>query len=112
MAATFPRPGFRSRGVLTLQGSQGIGKTTWFKHVISDEALRDQAIKLGHSWDGGSKDSKLSMIRHRIVELGELEGSFRSEISALKAFITEDFDKIRPPYARSDIRARPSSVPP
>jgi predicted P-loop ATPase len=100
VAATFPRHGFRSRGVLTFQGAQGIGKTSWFKRLISDGALRDQAIKLGHSWDGGSKDSKLSAVKHRIVELGELEGSFRNEISGLKAFLTEDYDKIRPPYAR------------
>ena len=62
------------------------GKPTW--------------VLLGHAWDGGSKDARLAAIRHRIVELGELEGSFRREIAGLKAFLTEDYDKIRPPYAR------------
>ena len=100
VAATFVPKGFRARGTLTFQGGQGIGKTSWFKRLISDPLLRDQAVKLGHSWDGGSKDSKLAAIRHRIVELGELEGSFRREVASLKAFLTEDYDKIRPPYAR------------
>jgi predicted P-loop ATPase len=100
VAATFKAHGFRARGALTFQGDQGIGKTSWFKRLISDPKLRDQAVKLGHSWDGGSKDAKLASLRHRIVEWGELEGSFRREIAGLKAFLTEDYDKIRPPYAR------------
>lgn len=100
VAATFKVQGFRARGALTFQGGQGIGKTSWFKRLIADEKLRDQAIKLGHAWDGGSKDARLAAIRHRIVELGELEGSFRREIAGLKAFLTEDYDKIRPPYGR------------
>lgn len=102
VAATFLPKGFRARGALTFQGAQGIGKTSWFKALITDPRLRDQAIKLGHSWDGGSKDAKLAAIRHRIVELGELEGSFRREVASLKAFLTEDYDKIRPPYARAE----------
>lgn len=102
VAATFMRHGFRARGALTFQGAQGIGKTSWFKRLISDPILCDQSIKLGHSWDGGTKDAKLAAIRHRIVEWGELEGSFRREISGLKAFMTEDYDKIRPPYARAE----------
>lgn len=100
VVATYHPQGFRARGALTFQGDQGIGKTSWFKRLVSDPLLRDQAIKLGHSWDGGSKDAKLTAIRHRIVEWGELEGSFRREIAGLKAFITEDYDKLRPPYAR------------
>lgn len=100
VAATFHPQGFRARGALTFQGGQGIGKTTWFKRLVSVPDLADQAIKLGHSWDGGSKDARLAAIRHRIVELGEVEGSFRREIAGLKAFITEDYDKLRPPYAR------------
>lgn len=100
VAATFKPRGFRARGALTFQGDQGIGKTSWFKRLVSDEGLRDQAVKLGHAWDGGSKDARLAAIRHRIVELGELEGSFRREIAGLKAFLTEDYDKIRPPYGR------------
>lgn len=97
VAATFQPQGFRARGALTFQGGQSIGKTSWFRRLISDPALCEQAIKLGHSWDGGSKDARLAAIRHRIVELGEVEGSFRREIAGLKAFITEDFDKLRPP---------------
>lgn len=100
VAATFHGPGFHSRGILTLQGGQGLGKTSWFGRLITPPALRDDAIKLGHSWDGGSKDARLNALGHRIVELGELEGSFRRELESLKSFVTDRSDKIRPPYGR------------
>lgn len=110
VAASFKGEGYRSRGVLTLQGGQGIGKTTWFSRLVTPAALRNDVIKLGHSWDGGSKDARLTALRHRIVELGELEGSLRKEIASLKAFITETADKIRPPYARVEAEYPRSTV--
>lgn len=102
VAATFKPHDFRARGALTFQGAQGIGKTSWFQRLVSDPTLGSEAVKLGHSWDGGNKDARLGAIRHRIVELGELEGSFRREIASLKAFLTESYDKIRPPYGRAE----------
>lgn len=110
VAATFSKKGFRARGVLTLQGAQGLGKTTWFAKLITPVRLREEMIKLGHSWDGGSKDARLAALRHRIVELGELEGSFRREMAGLKAFITETDDKIRPPYARLEAEYPRSTI--
>jgi len=100
-AAVIPT-GFHSRGVLTLQGRQGLGKTSWIRKLLPSP-LQESVIKLGHSWDRGSKDARLSAITNYLVEWGELEGSFRSEIASLKAFITQDCDKIRPPYARRDM---------
>lgn len=110
LAATFRTKGFRARGVLTLQGDQGIGKTSWFARLVSDPVLRDDVIKLGYSWDGGSKDARLIALRHRIVELGELEGSFRKEVASLKSFITETTDKIRPPYGRVEAEYPRSTI--
>lgn len=110
VAATFKRNGFRARGVLTLQGGQGIGKTTWIANLVTPPALREEIVKLGHSWGGGTKDAKLNAIRHRIVELGELEGSFRREMAGLKAFITETTDKIRPPYGRVEAEYPRSTI--
>lgn len=110
VAATFKTKGFRARGVLTLQGGQGIGKTSWFASLIGPPDLCEDIVKLGHSWDGGSKDARLTAIRRRIVELGELEGSFRRDIASLKAFITETTDKIRPPYGRVEAEYQRSTI--
>lgn len=100
VAAVCREDSFKTRGVLTLQGAQGLGKTTWFAKLVPDAKLRDEVVKLGHHIDGGNKDSKLEAIRHWIVEVGELESSFKRDISRLKGFLTDDYDKIRPPYAR------------
>jgi len=100
VAATYHGHGFHSRGILTLQGGQGIGKTSWFGRLVTPTQLREDAVKLGHGWDFGSKDSRLSALAHRIVEFGELEGSLRKELASLKSFVTDRSDKIRAPYAR------------
>jgi putative DNA primase/helicase len=102
VAAATLATGFRSRGVLTLQGPQSIGKTSWFRALISDPILRAQVIKTDHHLDAGNKDSLITAIGHWFVELGELDSSFKKDVARLKGFITADFDKVRRPYARGD----------
>lgn len=100
-AAYLPR-GFRSRGVLALQGPQGIGKTTWVLNLICNKEMRAKYIKTGHHLDAGNKDSMLGAISHWIVELGELDSTFKKDAARLKGFLTEDFDKVRIPYAKRE----------
>lgn len=95
-------PGFHCRGVLTLQGAQGIGKTSWFRRLINDQILREDLVLLGHHLDVANKDSLTTAICHWIVELGELDSSFRRDVARLKGFITASHDKIRRPYGRTD----------
>ncbi len=94
--------GFKARGVLTLQGAQGLGKTSWVRSLVSDDVLRETVIKVDHHMDGGSKDSVLGAITHWIVEIGELDSSFKKDIARLKGFLTADFDKVRRPYAHGE----------
>lgn len=100
VAAAVMLRGFYSRGVLTLQGPQSIGKTSWCRSLIPIDWLRDLALKLDHHLDGNNKDSILGAIAHWIVEIGELDSSFKRDIARLKGFLTNDKDKIRRPYAR------------
>lgn len=100
VAAALMPEGFRSRGVLTLQGGQGIGKTSWCRSLIPDPALREVALKLDHHLDGGNKDSIIGAISHWICEIGELDSSFKRDVARLKGFLTNDRDKVRLPYAR------------
>ena len=99
VAAALMPVGYHGRGVLTLQGEQGLGKSTWFGALVPDPALRAEVVKLGHYFDGGNKDTKLEAVRHWLVELGELEGSIKRDFTRLKSFLTDDIDKIRPVYA-------------
>ena len=100
-AAIFEMVGFRARGVLTLQGEQGIGKTSWFGALVPDPYLRESVLKLDYHLDAGNKDSQITATNHWIVEMSELDGSFRKDIAKIKGFISLDCDKIRVPYARS-----------
>jgi putative DNA primase/helicase len=102
VAAIFKPIGFKARGVLTLQGPQGIGKTTWISATIPNEILREGVLKLDHHLDAGNKDSIITAISHWIVEIGELDSSFKKDIARLKGFLTADRDKVRRPYGRTD----------
>lgn len=100
--AALIKPNFHARGVLTLQGAQGLGKTTWVRALIPDHQLRESVLKVDHHLDASDKDSKLLAVSHWIVEIGELDSSLKKDISRLKGFLTADTDKIRRPYARAE----------
>jgi putative DNA primase/helicase len=102
VAAALLPSGFFARGVLTLQGPQGIGKTSWIRALVTPKMLQDTSILLGHHLDAGNKDSIITAISHWIVELGELDSSFKKDIARLKGFITGASDKVRRPYALAD----------
>lgn len=102
VAAAFMARNFKARGVLTLQGPQGLGKSTWVGNLVSDPDVREKIVKLDHHLDPHDKDSVASAISNLIVEVGELDSSFRKDIARLKGFITRDVDKFRRPYARSE----------
>ncbi len=87
-------PGSKADHVLILEGDQGIGKSravatlagTWFTDqlpgVLND---KDAAMQLAGAW---------------IVELAELNALNRHEQSAIKAFLSRQTDRFRPPYGR------------
>jgi len=100
IAAAFEPDGIAAQGVLTFSGPQNIGKTTWFKK-LAPESLN--VIHTGHTLDVRSKDSQLIALRYWIVELGEVDGTIRkSDMAALKSFITQALDPIRRPYAMTE----------
>jgi hypothetical protein len=88
-----------SKGVLTFQGNQNIGKTTWFVNLLPkslfDWALEGTILRLDN------KDSLITATEHWLIELGELESTFRkSDIARLKAFLTSRKDVYRDLYGR------------
>jgi len=92
---------FWSKGVIVFQGDQSVGKTSWFKSLLPNDL--SELIKDGLSLDLESKDSILKAVSHWIVELGELDATFKkSDIARLKAFISEKTDIVRRPYAKRE----------
>lgn len=102
VAAALMPQGFYGRGILTLQGPQSIGKTSWIRALITDPILRELALKLDHHLDAGNKDTIITAVSHWIVEIGELDSSLKKDVARLKGFITSDRDKLRKPYGRAD----------
>lgn len=99
VAAAMQPTGFYSKGVLVLQGEQSLGKTAWFRALVP--ATLRELIKVGATIDPSNKDSVSSAIGRWMVELGELDATFRkSDIARLKSFISQDRDEIRRPYDR------------
>ncbi len=102
VAAALKPDGFKGRGVLVFQGPQGIGKTSWVISLVPIPKLRDLVVKVDHHLDANNKDSILGAITHWLVEIGELDSSFRKDFARLKGFLTSDTDKVRRPYARTE----------
>lgn len=102
VAAALMPNGFKARGVLTLQGPQSIGKTSWIHALVDNLILRDSVIKLDHHLDAGNKDSLITAITHWLVEIGELDSSFKKDVARLKGFLTAGNDKLRRPYGRTN----------
>ncbi len=102
VAAAKKWDGFKARGVLTLQGEQGIGKTSWIAALVPPE-LRNDFVKLDHHLDPNNKDSVFIGVSHWITEVGELDSSFKKDVARLKGFLTNDCDKLRLPYDKRPI---------
>ena len=100
VAAAFEPRGVSAHGVLVFQGPQYIGKTAWIKSLAPPESelIKDSVILKPEV-----KDSVYTAISHWIVELGELDATFRkSDIAQLKGFLTSDRDLQRRPFGKSE----------
>lgn len=100
VAAVYLPDGISAPGVLVFQGDQYLGKTQWFKKLVPSELC---LLKDGMLLRPDDKDSVKSVCSFWLVELGELDSTFRkSDIAQLKSFITSNKDVLRRPYARRE----------
>jgi putative DNA primase/helicase len=98
IAAAYRPNGVSAHGVLVFTGDQYVGKTNWFKRLVPQDL---RLTKDGMMLDPKDKDSVYQVVSNWIVELGEIDATFRkADIAQLKAFITKDEDVLRLPYAR------------
>jgi predicted P-loop ATPase len=86
-------PGAKADCVLILEGPQGIKKSSalmtlaepWFTDRLSDLGSKDAAMETKGVW---------------IIEVAELDSMSRTEVRAIKAFISRTHDRFRPPYGK------------
>ena len=89
------RPGCKVDTCMVLVGPQGVGKSTFFR-ILGGKWFADTSVDLE------SKDAMLQINHAWIYELGELDHvTSRAHAGRIKAFITSQIDKYRPPYARA-----------
>lgn len=99
-AAAFKHDGVSAHGVLVLQGDQYLGKTKWFKSLVPPEL---GVLKDGMILRPDDKDSVKQVCSFWLVELGEIDATFRkSDIAQLKSFITNQSDVLRRVFARKE----------
>ncbi len=100
VAAAFRPTGVSAHGVLVMQGEQYVGKTLWFKRLVPAEL---GVLKDGLSLKPDDRDSVMRCVRNWLVELGEVDATFRkADVAALKSFLTSDRDVLRRAYGRRE----------
>jgi len=100
VAAAFCPTGVSAHGVLVFQGAQYVGKTKWFKSLVPAEL---GVLKDGMLLRPDDRDSVMKCVSNWLVELGEIDATFRkSDVAALKSFLTSDRDVLRKAYARRE----------
>lgn len=87
-------PGCKADNCLILEGPQGALKSTALRLLAGAEFFTDDIADLG------SKDSVMQTRGRWIIELSELDAMSRADISRVKAFLSRQVDRIRPPYGR------------
>ena len=84
-----------SEFVLCLHGEQGIGKTSFLRKI----AIKPEFFKEGATLDPSNKDSVMEALSYFITELGEVKSTIKRDRDILKAFLTNESDEFRRPYA-------------
>ncbi|MCD7850712.1 MAG: DUF5906 domain-containing protein [Parabacteroides sp.] len=87
-----------NHSVLLLSDAQGIGKTTWCRHLVPPSLL---GYVYSGNIDPSSKDAPLLLSDCFLIILDELSGQSRMELNRLKAMITKDSVYERRSYARN-----------
>ena len=90
------RPGIKFDCMIILAGSQGIGKSTFWKN-------------LGLNWYSDSlntfegKEASELLQGYWVIEVGELAGLNRAEMNTIKGFLSKQEDIYRAPYGRRTV---------
>ncbi|SFG30006.1 Predicted P-loop ATPase and inactivated derivatives [Duganella sp. CF458] len=87
------KPGVKNDHAPVFEGGQGEGKSTALK-VLGGDWFADTPFRMGE------KDGYLSIQGVLLYEVAELEQFNRSEVTAIKAFMSSTVDRFREPYGR------------
>lgn len=90
-------PGCKADCALVLEGRQGAGKSSAIKALAGEAWFHDGLHDLH------SKDASAGLRGKWIIELPELSAMRRSDVEAVKAFLSRTEERYRPAYARAEV---------
>jgi predicted P-loop ATPase len=96
-AARALSPGCKADCALVLEGRQGAGKSSAIKALAGEAWFHDGLHDLQ------SKDASAALRGRWIIELPELSAMRRSDVEAVKAFLSRTDERYRPPYGRAEV---------
>lgn len=89
-------PGVKFDNMPVLEGKQSIGKSTALRRLYGDDWFSDAMPD-----DLAGKDAAMALNGIWALEMAELQQVIRSEPATVKAFLSRQVDRYRPPYGRT-----------
>jgi predicted P-loop ATPase/5S rRNA maturation endonuclease (ribonuclease M5) len=95
-------PGVKFDSMLVLEGPQGEGKST----ILAELARFGGESYFTDDFPEISRDTIMNCMGTLIVEIAEMDGFSRADVTKIKSFITRQEDRIRLPYAATILKAK------
>ena len=102
MVARIFKPGCPMQYMPIFEGEQGRGKSTLLR-ILGGQWFADTGLSIGE------KDAYIAIQGVWLYEVAELDSFNKKDATAIKSFVTSQFDKFREPYGRRDVM-RPRQV--
>ena len=91
-------PGIKFDQMIVLSGPQGIGKSSLIRLLCPEEGWFNDSL-----YELKDKDTFMSLQGSWMVEIPELAGFNKAMIESVKAFLSKNSDKYRPPYGKRSV---------